>query len=241
MKDITLVTINWNNRLCLELMLKSYVKHHYNGEELNLLLIDNNSADDSREWMDTNGIPYQQLSGNIGHEAAICFLYPEIKTKYVLLVDTDILYNENVFSYIDLLNESTVAVGDLISGDRLGDMVIKPRLGAWFILFDIETCRNKGITYFRHPDNNNASYDVASEFYENLWRNNLGVHALKRLNDNPDSSVIGMQYEKFGHLLRMSWDLNKHVDREGEIMMRRRYVESRLNEFRDVDLRGKFI
>lgn len=236
--DVTLMSVNWNNRPCLELMLKSYVKHHYKGEKLNIKLIDNSSTDDSVQWMVENNIPFWRLSENIGHENGVNFLYQSIKTKYALLVDTDILFNEDCSSYLDQLNENVIAAGDLITGDRLNDP-IKPRIAAWFILFDIEECCKHGITYFRN--NTGWNYDVGSQFYENLCLNNLGIHVIQRLPGNMDSDQEGMRYGKFSHLLRMSWDLTKHQDREGEIMMRRKYVEARLNEFREIDLKGKFV
>ena len=232
------MVVNWNNRPCLELLLKSYIKHHYNGTPLKLLLWDNESKDDSRDFYLANGIHFQTSGTNIGHENALNQLYPQVNTKYCLLVDSDILFNENCSSYLDLLNGNTVALGDLITNDRLGDSLIKPRLAAWFILFDIEMCRKKGITYFRN--NTDWSYDVGSQFYENIIQAGLGVHAIQRLNSNPDGSIIGMNYGKFGHLLRMSWDLGKHADRTEEVARRKRYVLERLKEFESIDLKGKF-
>lgn len=235
--DLCLFIINWSNRPCLELCLKSYVKHHYNGEPLKLILGDNCSTDDSLQFYIDNRIPFYREPTNIGHEQLIDKLYPRLSTKYVLLCDSDILFNENCSEYLDVLKDNAAA-GDLITGDQLNSP-IKPRLGAWFIAFDRERCWQAGITYFRNKTD--WSYDCASQFYENLWMNNLPVHIIPRLPGNPDSDQEGMRYGKFSHLLRMSWDLNKHADREGEIMMRRKYVESRLNEFRDIDLKNKFI
>jgi hypothetical protein len=236
--DCTLLSINWNNRPCLELMLKSYVKYHYKGEPLKLILGDNASQDDSLQFYVDNGIPYYREPLNIGHEQLVDKLYPRIPTKYVLLVDSDIIFNEDCSVYLDSLNDTTVAAGDLIRDDKLTEP-IKPRIAPWFILFDIETCRKHGITYFRN--NTGWNYDVGSQFYENVWQSNLGVHIIPRLPGNQDLDLEGMSYSKFSHLLRMSWDLKKHSDREGEVMKRREYVESRLNDFKDIDLRGKFV
>jgi len=238
--DLSLFVINWNNKPCLELLLKSYVHYHYNGEPLKLILGDNGSNDSSLVFYFENEIPFYREPKNIGHEQLVDKLYPRITTKYVLLVDSDILFNENCLTYLnDLENDNFIAAGDLIISDRINENQIKPRIAPWFILFNIEECRKHGITYFRNKSD--WSYDVGSQFYENLWQNNLRVRIIDRLPGNMDSDQEGMRYGKFSHLLRMSWDLTKHADREGEIMMRRKYVESRLNEFRDVELRGKFV
>src|SRR6267154_3598277 len=106
--DTSLFVINWNNRPCLELLLKSYVRHHYNGEPLKLILGDNASQDSSLEFCIENQIPFYREPTNIGHEQLVDKLYPRIATKYVLLVDSDILFYENCSSYLDCLNNKVV-------------------------------------------------------------------------------------------------------------------------------------
>lgn len=238
MNDITLMSVNWNTRPCLELMLKSYVKHHYTDQPLRLALWDNNSFDGSDVFLKENNIPFDAYTDNIGHEQAINVMYPLIKTRYVLLVDTDIIFNDNCWVYIDFLKNGTIAAGDLIRGDNLGSAV-KPRLGAWFILFDITNCRAHGINTFR--DTGDWSYDVGSHFYERLWMQNLGVHIIPRLPGHIDYDIEGMKYGTHSHLGKMSWNLEKHGDRKDEVYRRRVYVEERLKDFADVDLTNKFI
>lgn len=233
--NITLLSVNWNARPAMELMLKSFVTHH---GQVRLMLADNGSTDDSKQWLYDQGIPFLDFPTNIGHEQMLNVLYPAITTKYVLLVDTDVIFNDSVFGYFDQLVGPIVAAGDLINGDQLNSP-IKPRLGAWFIAFDIERMRSVGVTKFRTKQA--WDYDVASEFYENIWMNNLQPLIIDRLPGNIDNDVEGMKYGKFSHLGKVSWDLSKHGDREHEVKMRRDYINLRLNEFKDVDLKGKFV
>lgn len=233
--NITVLSVNWNARPVMELMLRSLVKHH---GSCKLMLVDNGSTDGSKEWLYEQQIPFLDFPTNIGHEAAINIVYPSITTKYVLLVDTDVIFYDNVFTYLDQFNETIVAAGDLVKGDQLHEAV-KPRLGAWFILFDIEACRKVGITKFR--DTSDWSFDVGSHFYDRLWKANLQPLIIPRKSGNIDSDIIGMDFEKFGHFGKLSWNLENHRDRESEVNMRRKYVESRLNEFRDVTLKGVFV
>lgn len=233
--DITLVSINWNAKQVMELMLRSFAKYH---EPCRLMLVDNGSTDGSKEWLYEQGIPFFDFPTNIGHEAAINVVYPAITTKYVLLVDTDVIFYDNVFTYLNEFTDTVVAAGDLVKGDQLNEAV-KPRLGAWFIMFNIEACRKVGITKFR--DTSNWSYDVGSHFYERLWMANLQPLIIPRKPGNIDTDIIGMDFSKFGHFGKLSWNLENHRDRESEVNMRRKYAESRLNEFRDVNLKGVFI
>lgn len=232
--------VSFNTKEPLELTLKSYVKHHYEGKPLKLALWDNHSVDGTDAWLRDNEIPVNVHSHyeNIGHEAALEIMYPLIETKYVLLSDSDVLYLQNCNHYFDLLKDGVVAAGDLIRGDNLGSPV-KPRLGAWSIWFDIEACREAGITWFRRSTN--WSYDVASEFYENIWTRNLGVHIIPRLPGHLDYDIEGMKYGTHSHYGKLSWSLEKHSDRKDEIERRRVAITERLKEFEDIDLRGKFV
>lgn len=237
--DVTLITVNFNTRNCLELLLKSYVRHHYKGFPLKLLLWDNNSTDGSKDFLCENNIPFFESPTNIGHENSLNVLFNAITTQYCIISDTDVIYYDEVFSYFDHLIDGVVAAGDLVRGDQLGESQIKPRLGAWQIFFDVPAIKAAGIKTFRTKED--ASYDVMSEFYEMIWKRNLGVHIIPRLPGHIDHENEGMRFGKFSHFGKMSWDLTKHPDREGEVIMRRKYVEARLNEFRDVDLKEKFI
>lgn len=239
MKEVTLLTVNWQTRNCLELMLKSYVLHHYTGEKLKILLWDNNSQDDSKDFLRSNGIPFFQSETNLGHENALNVMFSAITTKYVLLVDTDILFNGNVYHYFDKLTGNVVAAGDLIRGDKLHETQIKPRLGAWAIFFDIERLKEIGMKTFRTKSD--CALDVCGELYEHIWMNNLDVHIIPRLPGNIDVDLEGMKYLDFSHFGKLSWDLTKHSDRTDEVNRRRAYVDLRLNEFKDVDLKNKFI
>jgi len=238
MKNITLLTISWNQKEVLELMLKSYLDHHYNGDPLKICLWDNGSTDGTVEWLIDNNIPFLKSVTNIGHESAINVCYPSISTKYCLLVDTDILFNGRVYDFIDWFDQTIVACGDFIDGDILNSP-IKARIGAWFILFDIEKCRDHGITYFRNKEED-WSYDVGSQFYENIKMAGLDIHPIHRIPGDMDRDQIGMRYGAFDHLLRMSWDWNKHGDRIGEIQMRQQFVKNKLKEYENIDLKNKF-
>lgn len=237
-ENVTLVSVNWNQRKVTELMLKSYVKHHYRAAPLKLMLIDNGSTDDSKKWLTENRIPFIDLPINIGHEAGINVVYKKIDTRYCLVVDTDMEFRSNTHEYLSHLNETCVAAGDLITGDNLGFKVL-PRIGAWFFLFDIAIMRAKGIVKFR--DTTNWAYDTGSWMTERVFENGFTHHQINRVPGDIDRDVIGMNYGSHYHLGKMSWAQGHHKDRVDEIAMRMRYVEEALQSYADVDLTNKFI
>jgi len=237
METPTLLCINFNGTPHLELMLKSYVLNHYKDEPLKLCLIDNCSTDGSYEWLLENGVPVRRLESNIGHENAIELVYPEL-TGSILLVDSDVIFYNNIHHYFDRLKDGVVASGDLVTGDNIGTDIM-PRLGAWGIWFDIDACKAAGITYFRNKDS--CAYDVASQFYENIIQAGLKVDVQPRLPGNIDRDEEGMRFGDWAHLGKCSWEMHKHGDRFDEVEMRKSYVRRRLKEFESVDLKGKFI
>lgn len=236
--DLTLMLVNWQTLPCVQLALKTYYLHHKNGSPLHIAMADNGSTDGSKEWLRENNIPFLDSPDNIGHEQMINHLYPDIKTKYCLLIDTDVIFHSNCYNYLYYLSDSVIAAGDLIRGDNLGSE-IKPRLGAWWIIFDIDACRTIGITKFR--DTEDWSYDCGSHFYERIWMNNKSVHIIPRLPGHIDYDILGMKYGTHSHLGKMSWNLNNHSDRTDEVNRRKAYVLEQLKNYEDIDLKNKFI
>jgi glycosyltransferase involved in cell wall biosynthesis len=234
------VTVGWNQRPCLELLLKSYVQHHWIGNPLKLLLFDNGSEDGSKEWLMSNDIPFINSNENIGHENAINKIYNQIKTKYVLLVDSDVQFKEYVFDYIDHMDNIIVSAGELIDKNFINDVKIKDRISPWFTLFNYQRVKEAGIKTFR--TNEDWTYDVGSEFYERITEAGFQNFNIERLPGNQDDDLISMKYEKFYHIGKTSWDIfNKHQDRIDEVLKRRWYIQDQLQNYQHIDLKGKFI
>jgi glycosyltransferase involved in cell wall biosynthesis len=239
-EDVSLVMVNWNGLKVMELALKSYVKHHYADKPLRLGLIDNGSSDGSKEWLKNNEIPFLDFPVNVGHENAINCLYKEVRTPVMLLVDTDVEFIENVYDkYLRFLDDKCKLIGDFITGDQLNE-VIKPRCGAWFMLTDVHAMKGKGVNTWRTKED--WSYDVGSEYTENVLINGFAIKHTPRYEGNIDRDVVGMNYGSHHHLGKMSWNLTNHRDREWEVGMRMDYVKKeRLPLYENVDLKNKFV
>lgn len=220
-------------------MLKSYVKHHYKGVPLNLMLIDNGSDDDSYLHFVENGLPVFRFGVNHGHEQSLNIMYNEIHTEYVALCDTDVIYTANTHeAYLPQLTGNVVAAGEYITGDRLHDAV-RPRLSPWFMMFNIHKMKEAGVNKFR--DSEDWSYDVASWYTEKMQEKGFSFINIPRAGGHIDYDLLGMVYPTHIHLGKLSWNLENHPDRYDEVMRRRAYVREKLEEFKDVNLNGKFI
>lgn len=242
MRDITLVAVNWNQLDCVMLLLKSYVRHHYNGYPLRIMLYDNGSTDGSKQWLNTNDIPFFDGYSNVGHENALNIIYNEIRTRYFLLNDTDVEYKDNIYNYIDEMEAiGCDSCGELIDKNYMNDVKIKDRISPWFWIWNHDKMKSFGVREFRDPKNENWSYDVGSWYWEQMK-----IHGIKNLNTprkhwNQDTEIVSMPYEKFDHIGKVSWNLKNHTDRYSEVMRRRDYVKDRLELYKDIDLKGKFV
>src|SRR5882762_7924700 len=94
---ICIVVVNWNQKVALELMLKSFIVHHYKGNPLELIVVDNGSSDGSKEWVKENKIPAIFINANIGHEQALNYIFPLLKQEIILFADSDIEFFDNVY------------------------------------------------------------------------------------------------------------------------------------------------
>lgn len=239
MKDVTLISVNWNQQPAMEVMLKSYLANHYAGEQMNVLIADNGSTDGSRGWLKEQGVPCIEMTSNIGHENATNELYAKVKTKYCLLVDTDIEFTGSIEGYLDYLMGDCIAVGELIGEITLSCGKIKPRLGAWLILFDIEKARSSGIDVFRDPAVTDWSYDVGSWFFEKVLEKGFTCEYFPRLKHEAEVAY----YDKFIHYGSVSWNMDRpeHGNRVREINEKREFIKQRVESFNYIDIKDKFI
>lgn len=235
---ITLITVNWNQQPALELMLRSYVQYHqyHFNSLLNLVLVDNGSTDGSKEWLRENEIPFIDLPKNLGHGDGVNIAYQEVKTKYVLLCDSDIEFTDSIYTYLNLMRDKCISVGELISDVIFNGCQIKPRISPWFWLFDYQLMTQNGINIWWGGD---SSYDAGSWYWEQMHTKGYTNYNLTR--KSVQEKGIGIVYDKFNHFGSVSWDLKLFPEHSTEINLRRECIKTRLNLYQEVNLRGKFI
>ena len=239
MKDTTILTVNWNQQPCVELLLKSFIKHHYCGEQFNLMLVDNDSTDNSKEWLVENDVPFVAMPKNLGHEQAINEIYGLLNTRYVLLLDTDVEFKSSIFRYFKRLVWNCISAGELIDNQYMNQDKVKDRVSPWFWLFDIKAMKERGVNTFRTKED--WSYDVGSEYWEKMSELGFVNYNIERFPGNQDQDIVSMKYETHDHIGKVSWNIyEKHQDRIDEVQRRRNYVHERLELYKDIDLRNKF-
>jgi len=242
--EILILTVNWNSRNALELTLKSYAFWHHEGKPLPLLVIDNNSSDDSLEWMSSNKIPYLSLSANIGHMNAVNMgLDLASNYEWIFLIDCDVRFDKNVLKECNdnclvYANLQKLFLGKIEFSDTIPKSwseISACVAGNWWIkrlqparcLMKWKDLKNLGISDY-HPRGNEMRFfdlhaDPGCYFYSELKR--LGVEHLPF----PEGS--------FHYELSSFRGDGTYPDRQFEI---RENIPKDLITYKQLDLIGKF-
>lgn len=150
--DFTLLTVTFNNDYLTLCMLNSFVKS--NGYIPKTLIIDNGTMQFTR-IKPSNEITIfdntcQHITGQYGqcsknHCSTIDYALKNLVTsKYVILVDNDILFKPNVKEYLDSFDMNKFDCAGEIGWDDAPPI----RLFPYFCLINVEKFRNEKLNYF---------------------------------------------------------------------------------------------
>ena len=204
MNDITLATCSYNTPDVTLTMLKSFFKFH---DQTSVLVCDNSTNDDTSKLLQDHRVNFIKNKNGL-HAPSVDILIDNCKTKYMLLVDTDIIFlkaHEDIFKQFKLMD--LTLMGE-ICGDR-GGKRLHNRVHPWHCFIDIEKIKNKNIKFFdidRHQNNKTDKiYDVGATFFEDIRKNNLKI------------GNVNLQDDYFKHYEGMSWRVLKYGNKDGNI------------------------
>lgn len=201
--DLTLLTCIYNTPFLIDPFFKSFEK--YNGD-LNIKKLVINTSDDVFECEDIlkrKRIPFHILCGAT-HGKAVNFAFNIIKTKYVLLVDSDILFYKNIKPIYDAFVSGNFTLLGKVEGDR-GGKSLYPRVQPWFCFIDLEFIKKNNIQFFDEKRTKESKikgdriYDVGSTMYEDII--------------NSENGLVGnaeLENKYFKHYEGMSWRMQKY-------------------------------
>lgn len=184
LKDITILTVSFNNNLLTGMMLKSFSKQV--GELPEVVIVDNGNkipVDDSLKFCFNvvDNFNHKLLSDELqpsrNHSKSIDFALKNlIKTEWCLLVDNDILFKPEIKTFLETLDSSKFDCCGKIGWD-----VTPPdRLFPYFCLINVNKFRKENLNYFDRnrtiaydmPGHKNAKkenhFDTGYSFYEDI-------------------------------------------------------------------------
>jgi len=164
------------------------------------ILISENSTDSLTEGILTNvKVPFIR---NIGftHGPSVNTLLDAINTRYVLLVDTDVIFLKSHDVIFEKFKQMDLTIMGEIVGDR-GGKKLHRRVNPWHCFIDVYKIKQNNISFFdekRMRLKNEIGYDVGSSFFEDIRKANLKIGEFKG---------NGFYYK---HYEGMSWRVGKY-------------------------------
>jgi len=245
MNELTIASCFFNTPELLEPLLQSFFKHHKKNHP-HFLFMDNSTDDKTSNILKNYSFDYVKNPGMTHHEA-VNQIFDIVKTRYLLLVDSDIIFKSNIEKLFEKFKSSGSTIGGEIQGSR-GGFDIKDRIVPWFCFIDLQTINEEGIRFFVpekhdfHTEWNEpnrialrqgkVNYDVGSEFYEAVTKKG---HFAYSLNTNQCSNY-------YLHFEGMSWrkdDKNLHYVQMAKEVHRKYEAYCRAHSLSSVIIKGK--
>jgi len=199
-ENFTLIACSYNTPILTLTMLKSFAKLHGSGP-FKLLLYDNSTNEETATLLTEQKIPFIRNPGGL-HGPTVTKALRECKTPYALLVDTDIIFKQNMEHILSGFTQhlNIAAVGKA-SGPR-GGKNIAIRLDPWFCLFNTKLINDNKIMYYRQIVSTDKSpwviYDIGSSFVLDIKEANLKIVSINDID------------KFFTHYEGGSWRLNRY-------------------------------
>jgi len=170
-------------------------------EELPKLVLMNTSTNDTELVLQENAIPYFNYRGGT-HGEAVNLGLRKVKTRYVLLVDSDVIFLKDYKKAFERFKETGCALMGVLQGDR-GGKSLYPRIDPCFCFIDLDQLNEHDIKFFDHErtlksKSLNRVYDIGSTMFEDLEKAGLKIG---------DANMEGKYYK---HYEGMSWRVQKY-------------------------------
>jgi len=167
-----------------------------------LLIINTSTSEESESILFQNKIPFINLKGGIHGEGVNLGLL-NISTRYVLLVDTDIIFMKDFNPAFKIFKSNNLALMGKVVGDCAGKLLYE-RVEPWYCFIDLQQLKEHNITFFDSERTKNSKlqngkiYDVGSTMFEDVINSDLIV------------GNVDMENKYFKHYGGMSWRIQKY-------------------------------
>lgn len=192
MQDVTLISCSYNTPQVTITMLKSFLAYH---KPIDIFILDNSTNDETSKLLEENNVPYEKNPKGL-HTTSVDKLFKKVKTKYALLVDTDVVFLKPLDPIFKKFKENNLTLLGRVCGDR-GNKSIHFRVHPWFCFINLDNIRKNNINFY-NPDKHSLLeqtklVDVGCTFYDDIKSNNLLI------------GDINIENNYFKHYEGMSW------------------------------------
>ena len=141
MDDLTLITCSYNTPDITLTMLKSWM--HVHNRTQRLIVCDNSTNSDTKNLLYDHKVPYITYPG-MSHGDGVNEALKLCKTRYALLVDTDVVFLKDHSSIFQQFKEMDLAIMGKVEGDRGGKSIYK-RVNPWHCFIDVDKIKQHNI------------------------------------------------------------------------------------------------
>lgn len=144
---------------------------------------------------------------NTSHGNAVNAAFDLVKTRYMLLVDSDVLFLKDIKQPYEKFKEGGFVLMGEVVGDR-GGKSLYPRVNPWFCFIDLEQLKEHNINFYDHHRTKEIKseriYDIGSTMFEDVINAELTVADAR------------MENKYFKHYEGMSWRVQKYNPDNGD-------------------------
>lgn len=199
--DLTILTCNYNTPELVVNLYKSIKK--YSKLDCDFVVINTSTDNCSEKILSDNNIKYYNYRGGI-HGEAVNLGLRKIDTRYVLLLDSDVLITSDISGIFQKMKSNNLTLMGNVVGDVAGKSLYS-RVEPWFCFIDKDNLKRYKIDFFdrertkksKQPGSDRV-YDIGSTMYEDVVKNNLLI------------GNINVENKRFIHYGGMSWRVQSY-------------------------------
>lgn len=208
--DITLLTCVHNTPFLIEPLFKSFEKHNGNLGFKTVVAWTSNDLvimDEEEEIFKKLDIEKVICCPGMVHGEAVNWSLKQIDTRYVLLVDSDILFFKSVEKIYQKIVDGGFVLGGEVVGNR-GGKSLYPRVQPWFCFIDLKFLKENNIIFFdfkrtkKSKEEGGRVYDIGATMFEDV------------INRGGTIANFSVENNHFKHYEGMSWHSQKYNPNE---------------------------
>jgi len=204
--DLTLITCNYNTPDLIIKLLQSVKKT--SSQIPNVIVINTSTEEESDKILSDYNIPYYNLKGGT-HGEAVNLAFEKVKTKYILLVDSDVILLKDFFPVFEKFkSQNLTLMGKVV--ENIGGKNLHSRVQPWYCFLNYHKLKENNIEFFdkervkQSREENIKIYDVGSTMFEDIQKADLLI------------GDVDLENKYFKHYVGMSWYCQKYNPLDGD-------------------------
>jgi hypothetical protein len=174
--NLTVLTCNYNTPDLILNLKRSFDKN--SKLACNFFIVNTSTEDESQKVLAYNNLNFVNLKGAV-HGHGVNYGLKQIKTKYVLLVDSDVIIIDNLQPLYEKFVSSGVVLAGRVVGNE-GGKLLYPRVDPSFCFIDLQQINKHNITFFdeertRKSKITSRVYNIGSTMYEDVKLSGLTI------------------------------------------------------------------